>query len=432
MRASQALAALVLAGGLAGLLAISPVRTEETGEISGTEDIYEDLADVRLGDVTQGRLGEADVGEGPSPVQGDSLSFLAVGNWGHDASDAQLATAQGMGMAAAKVKPAFIVSAGNNFSPEGISKVSDPKVKTSWSDVYSSAPLQKTWYTALGTGDYRGNVSAQYELGTNAGGPSALWRFGSGLDQVDGEGNLSGERRFFVTEKQLPNQGCFEGKDDLLVVVFIDTTPFLDKYWDRRNQTSNNLGNETHPNFVNLNLSEHKHQDMQPSLKGSESTLEQQAWLTNTLKEYVDTGTARWVVVVGHHPIHSNGPHDEEERLMFKRLIQPILEKRKVHLYVSGHDQNLQHHTMNGVEYVISGAGSTFSATNGPDAPTSKFSRDSTQGFASISANRTHMKTQLVDKQGVVLHEFMVSHPVGPSEETRCTPALASRVADLQ
>ena len=139
---------------------------------------------------------------------------------------------------------------------------------------------------------------------------------------------------------------------------------------------------------------------------------------------------------------------------------------KQVHLYLNAHDNNLQHHTMVGessfghnhtvevclsdqsvsknllravacLQYVTCGAGSKVEATQKPLANTSVFSEDAKtvlqfacalrriimillQGFASISANRTHLKTQLVDAAGNVLHEFFIQHEVGETEFTRC------------
>ncbi|HBB75469.1 MAG TPA: hypothetical protein DC048_13595, partial [Planctomycetaceae bacterium] len=49
----------------------------------------------------------------------------------------------------------------------------------------------------------------------------------------------------------------------------------------------------------------------------------------------------RFTMVVGHHPVYSNGKHGDTEYLI--RDWAPLLERHKVHVYLAGHDHDLQH-----------------------------------------------------------------------------------------
>jgi len=317
-----------------------------------------------------------------SAVNGDKLSFLAVGDWGRDGIAAQVAVANRMKTVANKVNANFVASAGNNFLPHGLPSSNHSKVVSSWSSVYGG--MDKDWYVCLGNHDLEGSAEAQVDMKKT----NPKWH----LDK----------RRFYALEKKMPNQDCFATPDDLLLLIFLDTTPFIQKYWaSGMNDTTT-----------------HKHHRMQASLKSAEEASVQLQWLDTTLMNYNALNSVRWKVVVGHHPIVSNGPTGEITELQKK--IQPILEHRKVHMYINGHDHNLQHHTKNGVEYVTTGAGSSLNKTIATLGST-VFSEDSKMGFASVSANRTHMKTQLIDADGELLHEFSVKHPVGPMETDRCT-----------
>jgi len=76
-----------------------------------------------------------------------------------------------------------VISAGDNFYQHGLMGPEDQKFSDSFTDIYTAPSLQKTWYT--GNHDYMGNVLAQL-----------------------------GECEKYVES------------------FFIDTTPFVDEYWN--------------------------------------------------------------------------------------------------------------------------------------------------------------------------------------------------------
>ena len=63
-------------------------------------------------------------------------------------------------------------------------------------------------------------------------------------------------------------------------------------------------------------------------------------WLESALRE----STARWKIVIGHHPLWSSGGSKFEEAAMLRRLILPAL-CRYADAYFAGHDHSLEVHT---------------------------------------------------------------------------------------
>ncbi len=64
-----------------------------------------------------------------------------------------------------------------------------------------------------------------------------------------------------------------------------------------------------------------------------------------------------FTMVIAHHPVYSNGKHGDTDYLI--RDWAPLFQKHKVHVYLAGHDHDLQHLEMAGqfTSFVISGGG---------------------------------------------------------------------------
>ena len=116
---------------------------------------------------------------GASPA---ACSFLVVGDWGKNGSQVQRQVAAAMGRAAAQVGSRVVVSAGDNFYPQGGASPADPHWRTSSEEVYTAAALQTPWYAALGNHDYRGAPQAQIEYSKR----SNRWRMPSRYYKVSG------------------------------------------------------------------------------------------------------------------------------------------------------------------------------------------------------------------------------------------------------
>ena len=80
---------------------------------------------------------------------------------------------------------------------------------------------------------------------------------------------------------------------------------------------------------------------------------EQLAWLKTELAK----PRAPFTIVVGHHPLYSNGDHGDTQQLIAQW--EPLFQEHQVHAYLCGHDHDLQHLEMRGrfTTHLLSGGG---------------------------------------------------------------------------
>ena len=124
--------------------------------------------------------------------------------------------------------------------------------------------------------------------------------------------------------------------------------------------------------------------------------------------------TARWKIVYGHHPIYSGGNYEDRPDLIARLL--PILRDR-AHIYVCGHDHNLQAlKSDGGVRFFVAGGGGAGLY------PLREYERSifatSGHGFAIIDANASRIKVSFVDITGKTVYEETIDAPA-------TTPAIA-------
>jgi len=88
------------------------------------------------------------------------LTFITLGDWGIT-NQHQLYVAKQLSLAAAVIKPAFIISMGDNFYEDGITSLDDPQWKSKFENVYNAKSLMVPWYIILGNHDWNGNTTAE-------------------------------------------------------------------------------------------------------------------------------------------------------------------------------------------------------------------------------------------------------------------------------
>lgn len=275
-----------------------------------------------------------------------ALPFLVVGDWGRDGRDRQAEVAAQMGELAGRERVAFVISTGDNFYDSGVESVDSPRWRTSYEDVYRHPALQVPWYVVLGNHDYRGDEGAQIAYSRR----STRWRMPA---------------RWY--ERSLPLPGG--GRADFF---FLDTQPFVEEY---RKDTR----------MAGLDPADRDRQ---------------LAWLEQRLT----ASRADWRIVVGHHPVFSKGRHGDTPELV--RDLKPLLERHHVQLYLNGHDHDMQHLVVDGVNYVTSGAGSRTRATR--RGPATRFSVGDSAGFLAARLTREQFRGRFVDWAGNTLYEFSV------------------------
>jgi tartrate-resistant acid phosphatase type 5 len=145
------------------------------------------------------------------------------------------------------------------------------------------------------------------------------------------------------------------------------------------------------------------------SEKGRDFTLtpqqqaEQLTWLETELQR---PRTTPFLVVMGHHPVYSDGPHGDHPVLI--RDWDPLFQKYGVHLYLAGHDHDLQHLEFEGhpTTHFLSGGGGAdlydlkiSSSARGPFA-------QKVYGFSHLSVTEKQLTLRHLDPNGRILHAF--------------------------
>lgn len=120
-------------------------------------------------------------------------------------------------------------------------------------------------------------------------------------------------------------------------------------------------------------------------------------WVRRTLEREDGGDAAPWRIPYSHHPPYCAGPHHGNTTGMVERLV-PVFEQAGVRLVLSGHEHNFQHAVVNGIDYVVSGAGGKLRSE-----PPESFDDAGTRAWASAG----HFL--LVD----VRVDRVVIHPVG-------------------
>ncbi|MER2490934.1 purple acid phosphatase family protein [Catenovulum sediminis] len=278
-------------------------------------------------------------------INEDAINFLVVGDWGRNGHFQQKEVANQMDNLMYWLDGDFIVSTGDNFYPDGVASVNDPYWNSSYEAIYSGPNLFEPWYAVLGNHDYRGNVQAQIDYSR----VSQRWNMPARYYQ----------KTFALDESQ-----------ESLLMIFLDTSPFEDKY-----------------------LTEDKYLAVR-----AQNGQQQLAWLQQTLAG----SSAKWKIVIGHHPMYSSGKRYGKTDSV-RSSLEPILEAYKVDAYFAGHEHDLQHNRIDGkyVQHFISGAGSAVRHVK-PRSFT-QFAK-AQAGVAAVTVTPSSILVQMVNAQGDVLY----------------------------
>lgn len=236
----------------------------------------------------------------------ETIQFMATGDWGTDSYVHQLNT---MNLEKIKEELDFCILLGDNFYPSGVASENDSQWRTKFKKTF---PVSLPCFAILGNHDYIQNPHAQIgytKKGKNWKMPYFYYDLVVNID------TKSSIHFIFIDTCLL----C----DDI-------TVPLL-------------RGTET----TDKNLLEYL--TLYKDLKQK-----QLKWLNKTLANSKST----WKIVCGHYPVLSNGPHRISKQL--GEILPPIFEKFGVHIYLSGHDHNLQHIVFKKTHYVVLGGFSSF------------------------------------------------------------------------
>ncbi len=286
--------------------------------------------------------------------------LFLIGDWGwEDDLAGQKSTAQAaiQYAAAHQIKPEAFFMLGDSWYGPMPGGVNDPRWKVQFEDMYPRANFDCPFYSIMGNHDYQrmpaNVVKTEMEL-AYAKQPGTRW-----------------------TQPALYYTFDFPQKNPLIHVIALDSNV-----------------NQGHPD------------------KGANFTMsaEQQATQLKWLAAELDKPrTAPFTVLMGHHPIFSNGPHGDHKILIAEW--EPLLRQHKVDFYLAGHDHDLQHLEFEGhpTSFVCSGAG-------GADLYDLKITEEQRGPFAEKVYGFTHVELlpekitmRHIAADGKVVHAFSKS-----------------------
>lgn len=251
-----------------------------------------------------------------------------------------------MGWMAGTVDPECVLAVGDIHHFNGVASTTDPLWTTNFENVYSHPDLMLDWFPVCGNHEYRGNTQAVLDYAK----VSRRWMMPS---------------RYYTR--------TFSKKGVSVRIVFLDTTPLIDKY---------RKDSDTYPDACK--------QDVQSQLD----------WLDTTLKNAKED----WVVVVGHHPIYADTEKSVDERTDMQRRVMPILHRYgNVSIYACGHIHTFQHIRMKNdpIDYVVNTSAS-LSRTVKPIDGTVFCSGDA--GFSVLSFTKKELHFYMINKDGHIIH----------------------------
>jgi hypothetical protein len=137
-----------------------------------------------------------------------------------------------------------------------------------------------------------------------------------------------------------------------------------------------------------------------------EESKQQFAWMESELQK----PRAPITIVLGHHPLYSNGDHGDTEALV--QEWEPLFEKYKVHAYLCGHDHDMQHLEFEGrfTSHILSGGGGAKIRALKKDR-NMPFA-ESVYGFSHLELFPDALRVAHYNADGNPLHQF-TKHPDG-------------------
>lgn len=287
----------------------------------------------------------------------EALHLLMLGDYGTGSKDqAKVAEAMQKFVAESRVKPAGLLMLGDNFYSEDKSGFSTESKR--WSlgieEMYPASVFPGPMWGVLGNHDYHDNAGGEKVQMAYAAKPGVRW--------------------------QMPNKWYrFDlGPQDqpLVTCICLDTNlPAVSGGEDKKKKT------------------------LRSSMTAAEEA-GQLAWLKTELAK----PRAPFTIVIGHHPLYSNGSHGDTKELIAQW--EPLFQEHQVHAYLCGHDHDLQHLELQDrfTSHLLSGGGgaSTRKLSNERKMPYGK----DVHGFTHLQITAATLTFTHHAADGAVLHRF--------------------------
>jgi tartrate-resistant acid phosphatase type 5 len=282
--------------------------------------------------------------------------MLMVGDWGYEDFKAQsrVASAMQQYVKQSAIKTDALLMLGDNWYGPLPGGVSDKRWQVQFEDMYPKSVFDCPAYAILGNHDYQRMPGSKVE---------------ANLAYAKRPGT-----RWIMPDRWYSFQ--FPAVQPLATVIALDSNmPAANGMWEKG---------------VDFTLK-------------PEEQAQQLAWFEAELEK---PRTTPFLIVMGHHPVFSNGPHGDTKTLV--RDWEPLLRKHKVHLYLAGHDHDMQHLEFEGhpTSFALSGGGGADlynlkiqPSERGPMA-------QKVYGFSDLQITPDRLTMTHVDESGNVLHRF--------------------------
>jgi tartrate-resistant acid phosphatase type 5 len=292
----------------------------------------------------------------------DAAELLMVGDWGYDEDEtaqARVASAMRSYVQQHGVRTEALLMLGDNWYGELEGGAGSSRWKSQFEDRYTADAFPCPAYAVLGNHDYqlwpKSKVDAELEYA----------RIGK---------TTTGKTRWTMPSRWYRFE--FPAKDPLITVLALDSNmPRAD-------------GKTSHGKDFTLT---------------PQQQAEQLSWLEAQLKLPRRTP---FLVVMAHHPVYSDGPHGDHPVLV--RDWDPLFRKYGVHLYLAGHDHDMQHLEFEGdpTSHVLSGGGGAdlydLKINPGKRGPYAQ----KVYGFSHLSVSGKLLTLRHLDGEGRTVHAF--------------------------
>lgn len=226
----------------------------------------------------------------PALVPGKRYSYFIAMGDWGTGGPAQRHVAQLMETKAARDSLHFVLLLGDNFYGSGVTSVDDPQWQEKFEAVYHTPALAVPFFAVLGNHDYKKNADPNAQVEYTK--RRTKWRMPA---------------RYYTFTRKLDGEAAIQ-------FFALDTEALNRTTWY------------------------------------DDAAHDQVAWLEKELGQ----SQATWKVVLGHHPVFSNGEHGNTPTM--QRFIRPLLEKYNVDFYLCGHDHDRQFlKPVANVHYIVSG-----------------------------------------------------------------------------
>lgn len=299
----------------------------------------------------------------PPGSDSETADFLMIGDWGSDDDlSAQSKVAAGMRQytRSRRLKVQALLLLGDNWYGDLSDGARSPRWRKQFEEMYPSTTFSCPAYAVLGNHDY--------QMGP--------------MNKVDAELEYAkGEKSRFTMPAHWYSFG-FPAKNPLIAFIALDSNvPEGDGAGGRKPGIDDR-------GFITMT---------------PEQKVKQLSWLETELKKPWQTP---FLVVLAHHPIYSDGLHGDHATLI--RDWDPLFQKYGVHLYLAGHDHDLQHLEFEGhpTSHFLSGGGGAdlYELKNDPSRRGPYAQR--VYGFSHLSVTPKQMTLRHLDATGRVLHVF--------------------------